>query len=371
MDFNLNEEQEMLRKLARDFLSANCPPSLVRKIARGEAELDPQLWRNMAQMGWMGITVPEKYGGMGGSFLSLIVLLEETGYACLPSLFFSGLIGGLALNEMGNDGQKQDLLPKIAQGELMVVLAFTEPGVRYDAQGITTKAVLEGGNKYSIDGVKLFISDAQHADYLVCPASSGKGITVFLLETRNPAIRCALLNTYAGDRQYEVILNKVSSSKENILGRVEQGWDLLQSVMRKATIAKCAEMVGGAQKALDMTLDYARERKQFGRPIGTFQAIQHYCANMAIDVDAARFLTRETAWNLNVGQPCVKEAAVAKAFVSDAYTRVCKMAHQIHGAIGTTEDHDLPLYSKSAIASRIIFGDPSYHREVVAQEIGL
>ena len=370
MDFTLSEEQEMLRRLARDFLSANCPSSLVRKIAKREADLNPELWRNMAQMGWMGIIVPEQYGGMGGSFLDMVILLEETGYACLPSPFFSGLIGSIALYEMGNDKQKQELLPRIVQGELMITLAFTEPKARYDDQGIATKAVLEG-NKYTINGTKLFVSDAHRADYLVCPARSGKGITVFLLETRSPGISCTPLNTIAGDRQYEVLLDKVSASKENILGKAGKGWNALQSVMRKATVAKCAEMVGGAQKALDMTLDYAKERKQFGRPIGSFQAIQHYCANMAIDVDAARFINRETAWNLNNGQANVKGVAVAKTFVSDAFIRVTTIAHQIHGAIGTTEDHELPLYSKNAIASRALFGDPSFHREIVAQEIGL
>lgn len=371
MDINLTEEQEMLRTTARDFLAIECPPSLVREMAKDERGCPPELWRKMAEAGWMGLPFPEEYGGTGSNFLDLAVLLEEMGYACLPGPFFSTVVlGGMTILDMGNDSQKQELLPRIVEGDMLVTLALTEASARYDIDSVTVTATAEGNN-YVINGTKLFVPDAHIADYIICVARTGKGVTPFLIETKNSGINCTLLKTIGGDKQCEVVFDKVKVSGDSMLGDSAGGKEKLESALRKATVAKCAEMVGGAQRVLDMTLDYAKTRMAFGRPIGSFQIIQHYCANMWTDLEACRFLTYEAAWKLSEGLAAVKETAIAKAFTSEAFRRIGAISHQIHGAIGISEDHDLPMYFKRAKAAEVTLGDADFHRELVATGIGL
>lgn len=371
MDFGLSEGQKMLKQTARDFLAAECPSSLVKELETDDRGYTPELWRKMAQLGWMGLAFPEEYGGSGGSFLDLAVLLEEMGRVCLPGPFFSAVVlGGTTILELGNEKQKQELLPMIAKGELIVTLALTEPGSSYGSSEMTVEAIADGDN-YIINGAKLFVPDAHIADYIICAAKTATGATLFLVDSESPGISCSLLKTIAGDKQCEVVFNKVKVPQENILGDLGQGWIQLQSILQRAAIAKCTEMVGGAQQVLEMTIDYVKQRVQFGRPIGAFQAVQHHCANMVTDVDTSKFITYKAAWRLSEGLPCNQEAAMAKAWLSDAYRRVTLLGHQCIGGIGFMEDHDLPLYSKRAKGAEIAFGDADFHREVVAQELGL
>ena len=377
MDFGLSEEQEMLRTSARDFLRKECPKQLVRQLDESVEGYSPELWRKMAELGWMGLPFPEKYGGGGGSFLDLVVLLEAMGYNVVPGPFFSTVVlGGLTILSAGNEEQKKDFLSRIATGKLILTLALTEPSARYDAASIKTTAVAHNGN-HIINGMKLFVPDANVADYLLCVArtkTTGKpenGITVFLVDSQSPGVKCTLLKTLARDKQCEIIFDKVSVPKNNILGGLNRGWQVVQDVLQKAKVAKCAEMVGGAQAALDMAIAYAKERVQFNRPIGSFQAIQHYCANMVSDVDGSRFVTYKAAWKVSEGLPAAFDVAVAKAWTGSAYGRVTLMGHQIFGAVGFTMDHDLHLYYRRAKAGDIMFGDSAFQRKIVAQELGL
>jgi len=251
---------------------------------------------------------------------------------------------------------------------LIVTLALTEPEGGYDVDKVTVEAVVDGNN-YVISGTKLFVPDAHIADYIICAAKTTKGVTLFLVDNKSPGINCTLLKTIAGDKQCEVLFDKVRVPKENVLGKEGQGHIQLQAVLRKAAVAKCAEMVGGAQQVLEMTVDYVKDRKQFGVPVGSFQAVQHHCANMMTDIAISRFLTYKAAWKISQEFPCVKEVAMAKAWVSDAYTRVTLLGHQCIGGVAFIEDHDLPLYSKRAKVAEIAFGDGDFHREVVAQEL--
>ena len=377
MDFGLSEEQEMLRTSARDFLRKECPKQLVRQLDESVEGYSPELWRKMAELGWMGLPFPEKYGGGGGSFLDLVVLLEAMGYNVVPGPFFSTVVlGGLTILSAGNEEQKKDFLSRIATGKLILTLALTEPSARYDAASIKTTAVAHNGN-HIINGMKLFVPDANVADYLLCVArtkTTGKpenGITVFLVDSQSPGVKCTLLKTLARDKQCEIIFDKVSVPKNNILGGLNRGWQVVQDVLQKAKVAKCAEMVGGAQAALDMAIAYAKERVQFNRPIGSFQAIQHYCANMVSDVDGSRFVTYKAAWKVSEGLPAAFDVAVAKAWTGSAYGRVTLMGHQIFGAVGFTMDHDMHLYYRRAKAGDIMFGDSAFQRKIVAQELGL
>ncbi len=377
MNFALSEEQEMLRKMARDFLVNKCPKTLVKEMERDEKGYSPELWREMVGLGWMGLVFPEKYGGSGMSFLDLAVLLEEMGRACLPGPFFSTVVlGGLSILDAGNEEQKRKYLPKIASGETIFTLALTEASAQYDAESIGTKAVANKG-AYLVSGIKLFVADAHIADYLLCVArTNGKtkaeeGITVFIIDAKSPGIGYTVLKTVASDKLCEVVFDRVRVPEENILGRLDRGWSVVQKTIERAAMGKCCEMVGGMQRVLEMTVDYAKERKQFNRPIGSFQAIQHYCTSMATDVDGSRFSTYQAAWRLSEGLPCAKEVAIARAWAIEAYGRVATLAHQIHGAIGCTIDHDLQFYTKRGKAAELTFGGGDSYREIVAQEMGL
>jgi alkylation response protein AidB-like acyl-CoA dehydrogenase len=377
VNFSLSEEQEMLKKSARDLLTEKCPPKLVRELEKSERGYSPELWREMAGLGWLGLVFPEEYGGSGMSFLDLAVLLEEMGRAALPGPFFSTVVlGGLTLLDAGSQEQKQRYLPRIAGGEAICTLALSEPGAEFDAAAISVKAVATGDN-YVISGPKLFVPDAHIADCLLCVAKTRERarpedrITVFIVDAKSPGISYSLLKTIAGDKLCEVVFDQVRVPKENILGVRHEGWAVVQRAIERAAVARCCEMVGAMQRMLDLTLAYAKERKQFDRPIGSFQAIQHYCANMATDVDGARFSTYQAAWRLSEGLPATREVAIAKAWMGEAFGRVSTLAHQIHGAIGCTMDHDLQFYTRRGKAGELTFGDGDYYREIVAQQMGL
>lgn len=377
MNFTLSEEQEMLKNAARDFLVDKCPKTVVKEIEQSEEGYSPELWREMAGLGWMGLVFPEEYGGSDMSFLDLSVQLEEMGRACLPSPFFSTVIlGGLTILDAGSEEQKQEYLPKIVGGEAILTLALTEPSARYDAVSITVKAAADKGD-YVISGTKLFVPDANIADYLLCVARTGEsgkaeeGITIFLVDARSPGVSYTVLKTIANDKLCEVVFDQVRVPKDNILGQLDQGWGVVQRIIERAALAKCCEMVGCMEQVLEMTVDYAKERKQFDRPIGSFQVIQHYCANMATDIEGARFSTYQAAWMLGEGLPCRKEVAIAKSWAGEACGRVLTLAHQIHGAIGVTLDHDLQFYTRRSKAAELSFGDMDFYREIVAQQMGL
>jgi alkylation response protein AidB-like acyl-CoA dehydrogenase len=377
MNLALSEEQEMLKKMARDFLTDKLPKKVVKEVEESEPGYSSELWQEMSGLGWMGLVFPEKYSGSGMSFLDLAVLLEEMGRACLPGPYFSTVVlGGLTILDIGSEEQKQEYLPKIASGEKILTLALTEPSARYDAASIQTKATADKDG-FILNGTKLFVPDANVADYmLVVARSDGKakgeqGITIFIIDGKSPGISYSVLKTIANDKLCEVAFDQVKVPNENILGELNQGWKEVQKIIQRAAVAKCCEMVGCIQQALDMTVSYAKERKQYDRPIGSFQVIQHYCADMATDVDGTRLSTYQAAWMLSEGLPCTKEIAIAKAWAGEACQRVMALAHQIHGAIGVTIDHDLQYYTRRAKAAEVSFGDASFYREIVAQEMGL
>ncbi len=377
MDLALSEEQEMLRSMARDFLTDKCPKTLVREMEADEKGYSPRLWQEMAGLGWMGLVLSEEYGGSGMSLLDLAILIEEMGRACLPGPFFSTVIlSALPIMDIGSVEQKEKYLPEIASGKAVFTLALTEPSARFDAASITVKATTDKDD-YIIDGTKLFVPDAHVADYILCVARTSEqknpedGITIFLVDAKSPGLSSTVLKSIAGDKLCEVVFNQVRVPKESILGELDRGWGEVKKIIERAAVIKCCETVGGIQQVLEMTIDYAKERKQFNRPIGSFQVIQHYCANMATDVDGIRFSTYHASWKLSEGIPCRKEVATAKAWAGDACRRVLALAHQIHGAIGITMDHDLQLYTRRLKAVETTFGDADFHREIVAQEMGL
>jgi alkylation response protein AidB-like acyl-CoA dehydrogenase len=373
MDYTLSEEQEMIKKTARDFLTDKCPTEFVREMEEDEKGYSPQLWQEMAGLGWMGLVFPEKYGGTGCSFLELAVLLEEMGYALLPSPFSPTVVlSGLLILDAGSEEQKQKYLPDIVKGEVIFTLALIESPARYDTASITVKATADN-NDYILSGTKLFVPDAHVADYLLCVARTneqvtpGGGLTIFIIDAKSPGIGYKVLKTAASDKLCEVTFEQVSVARGNILGRLDQGWGEVEKVIQWAAVAKCCEVVGIMKRILEMTVEYAKDRVRWHRAIGSFQGVQTDCARMLADIDGARLSTYQAAWRLSEGLPCRKEVAIAKAWMNQASERVLSRGHQIHGGIGLCVEHDLQLYTRRAKAAQPTWGDTDFYKEIVAE----
>jgi alkylation response protein AidB-like acyl-CoA dehydrogenase len=325
----------------------------------------------------MALIIPEAYDGVGGNLQDLLVMFEEMGRFCLPGPFFSATLGCLSIMAGGSEEQLKAFLPRVGAGDLILTVALAEPGNRkYDPFLVAVEAEAED-DVFRINGSKLFVPDAHAAEYLICAArTSGvpgekEGISLFLMDSKTPGIRLTPMKTIAGDKQFEVNFHRVTVSRDQLLGPLNQGGMLLEQVLRKGAVCKCAEMIGGAQKVLEMATEYAKEREQFGRPIGSFQAVQHHCSNMLMDIEGSRHITYKAAWMLDQGIPCAKQVSVAKAWTSEAYKRVVGLGHQIMGATGYIIEHDMPLYSRRAKIAELALGDAGFHREQVARELGL
>ena len=377
MDFTLSEEQEMLRKSARAFLADKCTKSYVRQMETDEAGYSPTLWKEMAELGWLGLAIPDLYGGSGMEFINLAVLLEEMGRACLPGPFLPTVVlGALTILADGNEKQKATYLPDIANGKIIMTMALNEYEGLYEPGSIATTAFTEK-NDFIINGTKLFVPNANVADYILCVARTSdepdkkKGFTIFIVPAKDKGIECTLLKTINGDKLCEVTFNNVRVSKDNILGSVGGGWPIVEKVIERAAVAVCCDTVGVLQKVMEITLAYTKERKQFDKPIGAFQVIQHYMADMVTYADGARFVTYQAAWRLGEGLPSIRETAVAKTYSAEAYEWCITKAHQIFGAIGVTIDHDLHFYTTRGKAAQLSYGDADYWREPIARSMGL
>ncbi len=375
MDLRFGEAQEILRKSARDFLTTECPKTLVREMEKDEKGYSPDLWKKMAELGWMGLVIPETYEGMGYTFQDMTVLLEEAGRNILPGPFISTVTSTFPIIDAGSEEQKKEFLPKIASGELILTTALYEAEGTLEPSGIALKAMAKG-NEFVLSGTKLFVEMANAADYIVCAArtrsgTGADGITVFIVDAKSKGIKIDVIPTIAFDKQCEVRFDNVVVPNKNVLGAVGKGWALVQKIVEKGAICKCAESIGGMQAAFEMTVAYSKERVQYDRPIGAFQALQHIMADMMIAVNTSRYLVYEAAWMESEGLPCAKEASMAKAYVNEAYKNLTKWAIRQHGGIGTSGEHDVPIYYLRAKSADYAFGSTEFHRELVAQKIGL
>ncbi len=377
MDLTLDETQQMLKNSARDFLSRECQPEVVRAMEQDERGYSTDLWDQMVTLGWTGLPFPEEHGGTAASFLDLAVLLEEMGRSLAPVPFLSTVVlGGLTVMEAGDDEQRRQIIPDICRGQAIITLAVLEESASYSPNGIRLQAQEQGAG-YVLNGAKMFVPDGQVADLLIVAARTSdtsnpqEGITLFLVPTASEGVTVEPQVTMASDRQALITFTNVSVPASSALGQVGGGWPALTNALQRAATAKCVEMSGGAEAVLDMTVEYVKTRVQFGRPVGSFQAVQHHCANMATDVEGIRLTAYQAAWRISDGQSAAQEVALAKAWVSDAYQRVCELAHQCHGAIGFTQEHNLQLYTRRARMQQTAYGDGYHHRELMAQSLGL
>lgn len=371
MNLDFTEEQIMLKNSARSFLETECPMDLVRELEEDEKGYSPAMWKKMADLGWMGLVIPEEYDGMEMDFFDLIILFEEIGRKLLPGPFFSTVVlGSIPILEAGSEEQKKEFLPKISNGEAIFTMAALEENASYTPAGINMKAEARG-DEYILNGTKFFAGYANVADYIICAARTGGGITLFIVDARSPGITCEVMPSIGEDKQCEVTFENVSVPKSSILGGLDKGWDILSGILEKAAIVKCAEMIGGCEVAMELTNNYSKERIQYGRAIANFQVLQHYMANMLINLETTRNLVYQAGWMLSEGMPCAELAAAAKDRANEAYKFITERGVHIHGAIGTTREMDISLYFRRAVAADYAFGDSDYQREVIVRNLGM
>ena len=377
MDFELNEDQRILQKSARDFLKKECPKDLVRNLADTNPGHSSELWQKMAALGWMGLLVPEEYDGIGWSFVEQAVLLEEMGYALCPVPFISTtILGAQTLLMAGNEEQKRDILPNVVSVHLILTMALTESDGGCESSAMNLMAVRKG-DEWLINGTKLFVPDALAADYILCVARTSedsipeKGLTIFLVETKTPGVTITPLKTVSKDKQHEIGFSNLCLKSESIVGPADGAWPTINAIINMEGLARTAETVGVMRAVLDMTVAYAKERIQFGQPIGSFQAIQHYLADMWVDILGARSLVRNAAWELAAGRSPDKAIGIAKVMVGKAGRKATTTGHRIFGAIGFTMEHDLHLYHRRSLANDPTLGNSDFHYEQIAKGLGL
>jgi alkylation response protein AidB-like acyl-CoA dehydrogenase len=378
MDIGFSEEQELLRDAARKFLDSQCTTKFVREMMAAETAVTPEFWRQLAENGWLGIAFSEADGGSGLGLTELVVLMEEVGRAVMPGPYpATVLLGGAAIAEAGSVAQRREWLPRIAAGEAKATLAWIEPNARWDAAGITASARETGGG-FTLSGTKMFVPDAHLADIIVVAARTRDGstmedgVSLLLVPKGSDGVTIKLLPSVDETRKLcEVHFDNLRVPAAALIGELHQGWGPLSRLVDRAAVALAAEICGVAQRVLDMTVEYAKMRTAFGKPIGSYQGVKHKCADMLVDIENAKSLTYYAAWAVDEGDP---EAAVAvsmaKAAASDAGRKVCAAGIQLHGGIGMTWEHDLHLYLKRAKADEVALGDASWHRERVARLMG-
>jgi alkylation response protein AidB-like acyl-CoA dehydrogenase len=368
MDFHLTEQQELLVSTAREFFQQHCPPSLVQELALDAHGFPAELWRQISALGWPGLLIPADLGGSDGSLLDVVLLVEEMGRACFPSPYVqSAVVATSLLLALGNRSQQERLLPAMARGEHLCTLALTEESADFIPEALSMQGEVGG----RINGSKLFVKDAHVADNLMVVVRGNGGFNLVLLETNQPGITLLPLETLSGEKLFEVVLHDVPVRREDLIGPPGQEWDALTPILQRGALARCAEIVGCARRILEICVEYARVREQSGRPIGSFQAIQHHCADLLRNVEGARYILYYAAWKMQEGMDCAADVAMAKAYASEACLWVARKGHQILGAIGYCEEHPLHLFHKRIQAAGLDFGDAAQHFETVAQAIGL
>jgi alkylation response protein AidB-like acyl-CoA dehydrogenase len=371
VNFAFNEEQEQLRQLVRKFLDDQSPVERVMEVMEADVPIDEPLWAQMAeQLGLQALAIPEELGGSGYGFLELVVVFEEMGrrLPCVP--FFSTIaLGATALLHCGDEAAQKEHLPAIASGELTATLALTEGDARWDPDSIQFTAT-DHGDGWSLTGTKTHVIDGATAGLVLVAARTGNGISLFAVEGATPGLTRETLTPMDLTRPLATLT--FDGTPARLVGREGEAWPGLVTTLRLAVVALAAEQVGGAQQCLESAVQYAKERIQFGRPIGSFQAVKHLCADMLVLVESARSAAYYAGWAAaEMDDDLPVAASMAKAYCSDAYTWVAGQNIQVHGGIGFTWEHPAHLYFKRAKSSELLFGDPAHHRELLAQALDI
>jgi alkylation response protein AidB-like acyl-CoA dehydrogenase len=372
MDLDFSPEQEMLRKSVVEFLKKECSFEHVKELEDSDEGYSPKIWKKMAELGWMELYFPEEYEGLGDPFINVVIIMEEMGRAAFPSPYFSTIVlCGLILLEGASEKQKKDLLPKIAMGKLIMALAQYEQEAGYLETGINMPAKANGDN-YILNGTKMFVVDANVANKIIVATKvENEGTTLFLVDAKAKGISVRKIPTIGKDNTCEVVFDNVSVSKADMIGEPGKGWEILTTTGNKAIVAKCAEMLGGCKESIDSTAAYAKQRIQYSTPIGAFQIIQHYMANMKLGYDTSINYLYRVAWMADQGILTNLESSTLKAQVNEQYKFISERGVQIHGGIGTTREFDIGLFYRRAKAFEYVLGDTQHHYERIAEALNI
>ena len=371
MNFAFNEEQDELRRMVSRFLEEKSPETEVRRLMATQYGYDSAVWSQMAeQLGLQSLAIPEEFGGAGYSYVELIVVFEEMGAALLCAPYFSTIaLAANALLTSGDDAAKAAYLPGIAAGETIATLAYTEDSGRWTIADIAMEAT-KAGDSWTLSGVKNYVIDGSTANLILVVARTENGVSLFAVDGDAAGLSKEALNTMDQTRKQSRL--EFASTPATLIGTEGGAADGIIKTLQLAAVALAAEQVGGAQRCLDNAVDYAKNRIQFGRPIGSFQAIKHKCADMLLEVESAKSAAYYAGWAAaedNDELPVV--SSLAKSYCSDAYFHTASENIQIHGGIGFTWEHHAHLYFKRAKSSELLLGDPAYHRELIADQLGI
>jgi len=369
MDLALNEHQRMLGQSVRSFMERRASRSKIVALQRSELGYEPETWKTIAELGWLGLLLPERYGGGGASLTDAAVLYEEFGRGPLPGPFFSsGVLSALVLLEAGSEEQRVHYLPEIARGEQVFAVAIIEPARSWGPQGIALAAERHG-NRYRLDGVKLFVGDAAAATHLIVAVRTGPALdatSLLVIDKNSKGVSSRLLPGFIG-WQAEVTFDHVEVPAEGLLAAGEnQGWAALMRAMERAWPILCAYQVGSCQMIFEMSVEYSQTRVQFGVPIGRFQRVQDHIVRLVNHLDAARWTTWEAIWKLDTGRPAAASVHLAKAVTAEAHIEACNAAHEVHAGIGSSLEYGLVAHTQ---LSRTLFnylGDPKWHKRQMA-----
>lgn len=370
MHFGLTETQQTIKKSAKEFFSAECPMAEVRRLMETDHAMDDALWKKFAEQGWTGIIFPETYDGFGLGLFEMAVALEEMGRALVPGPFISTvLLAGSLLERAGTEEQKRKYLSAICRGEAKSTLALLERSGSWNLDSVMLQAKPQHDGSFTINGDKLFVADAGIADFLLVAVRIEDAMAVLIVPGDAPGLTKTLMPGLDLTRRlYQVSFSKVNVPAGNLLARGMKARVAVEVALEVACVGLTAEMVGGMQRLLDTTVEYAKTRKQFGKPIGTFQAVQHQCADMLFLLEGARSSVYYAAWALSENEPGARAAvSVAKAYASEGYRDAGNKSIQVQGGMGFTWENDAHLFYRRAKASEIAFGDATFHRERLAQ----
>jgi alkylation response protein AidB-like acyl-CoA dehydrogenase len=376
MDLGLTEAQEILKTTAADFVQQEYPKETLIALEMTPTGMTPELFRQVAELGWLGIVIPEEYGGAGRSFTDAAVLFEELGRGPVPGPYFSSsILGALTVLHGGTEEQKRTILPQVAAGECVLSLAATEPHFGWRPELVQMPARQQRG-QYVLNGVKLFVHDAQAATHLLCAVRTGQangtsaGITLLVVDARSAGVNIRPLSGWMGQVD-EVRFEQVQVPAAAVLGDGEgQGWDVVEAAAMQAIPVLCAYQVGSCQAVFDMAVAYSRTRVQFGQPIGRFQRVQDHIIGMVNQLDGARWTTYEALWKLDTGRPAAASVHLAKAVASEAYLKVCDGAHEVHAGVGVIREYGLTLHTQRSRALYHLLGDARTHRRCIADALG-
>jgi 3-oxocholest-4-en-26-oyl-CoA dehydrogenase beta subunit len=370
MDITLSEDQALLHETAVSFARQALTPQQIRDLETTEHGYEPAVWKEMARMGWAAAALPERFGGADVGPFELSLIAEALGQGAIPSPFFSTVVeAGLLLLDAGSELQQSEWLPRIGAGEAIMTTAIEEPDGGLAPHDIRT-SITTSGNGFKIDGTKLFVRDAGAAEAVICLARSPHApdeLTLALIPRGTKGMSLRRLKAAGGEAVWEVSFDGVTVDADAIVGEFGDGWRHVERLLLRAAAFKSAELVGIGKASLDLSLDYARTRVQFGKPIGSFQAVQHHCANMYRDLELSRLLAWQASGSLGDGVAGAREVSMAKAKCSEAVPAITRTAQQIHGAIGYYRDYPLELYYHRAIAAQSAYGNAAHHRRVLAK----